>query len=342
MRIGVVSNLPATVSALRCIVDLVPAHQITWVAISGVEAGSLCEGNRPDLLLMDVMLSDMDCVGATRQIMENTPCPILILTESMQNDTARIFEAMGHGALDVIDTPLNGPDDLRTRAAPLLTKISMVDRLTGHGADRRGARRETIPVSLPPLVAIGASAGGPAALGILLSALPKNFPAAVIIVQHVDERFSLGMAEWLDRHSTLPVRVAAEDDRPTQGTVLLAGTGDHLTFKTPYKLGYTPEPQDYVYRPSVNVCFWSICKHWHGDAVGVLLTGMGSDGALGLKALRDKGHYTIAQDQASSAVYGMPKAAAASNAAVDILPLERIAPKLVEIFSSRKMKTQEV
>ena len=126
------------------------------------------------------------------------------------------------------------------------------------------------------------------------------------------------------------MRVAAEGDRPTVGDVLLAGTNDHLTLKTADRLGYTAEPVDYVYRPSVDVFFHSACRLWRGDVVGVLLTGMGRDGALGLKALRDRGHYTIAQDQATSAVYGMPKAAATINAAVDILPAGRIASKLMD------------
>lgn len=183
-----------------------------------------------------------------------------------------------------------------------------------------------------PLVAIGASAGGPAALATILSGLPREFPAAVIVVQHVDEHVAPGMADWLARHCSLAVRVAVEGDRPAAGTVLLAGTSDHLVFKTPMALGYTDEPRDNVYRPSVDVFFHSVSRLWHGEAVGVVLTGMGRDGALGLKALRDQGRYTIAQDEASSAVYGMPKAAWLAGAAVDVLPTTAIAARLVERF----------
>ncbi|HKY10224.1 MAG TPA: chemotaxis protein CheB, partial [Candidatus Binatia bacterium] len=136
------------------------------------------------------------------------------------------------------------------------------------------------------------------------------------------------MADWLSEHSKMPVRVAQEGDRPESGLVLLAGTSDHLVFKSADRLGYIAEPKDYVFRPSVDVFFESVNLCWPGTVVGILLTGMGRDGALGLKALRSKGHYTIAQDQATSAVYGMPKAAAAVGAAVDILPLEKIAAKL--------------
>lgn len=181
------------------------------------------------------------------------------------------------------------------------------------------------------LVGIGASAGGPAALATVLGGLPQDFPAAVVVIQHVDEHMALGMAEWLGLHSALPVRVAAEGDRPIPGSVLLAATNDHLVLKTADRLGYSPEPRDYVYRPSVDAFFQSVCRLWRGDVVGVLLTGMGRDGALGLKALRDQGRHTIAQDQESSAVYGMPKAAAKLDAAVDILPVARIASRLVNL-----------
>ena len=126
--------------------------------------------------------------------------------------------------------------------------------------------------------------------------------------------------------------VARAGEAPIPGKVLLAGTNDHLTLLAGGALAYTPHPRDYVYRPSVDVFFESVAQHWTGEAVGVLLTGMGRDGAIGLKALRNQGRHTIAQDQATSAVYGMPKAAAALGAAVDILPLDRIAPKLVALF----------
>jgi chemotaxis response regulator CheB len=172
-------------------------------------------------------------------------------------------------------------------------------------------------------------------LTAVLSGLPKNFPAAVVIVQHVDQRFASGLADWLSRDSAMPVRVAREGDRLAAGSVLLAGTNDHLRFISSERIGYTPEPQEQSYRPSVDVFFFSVAEHWPGEAVGVLLTGMGRDGAQGLKTLRDKGHYTIAQDQATSTVYGMPKAAASLGAAVDILPLERIAPRLVDTFRNK-------
>ena len=212
----------------------------------------------------------------------------------------------------------------------MLHKIAAIGQLINDGrAVKRDLARPATTVR-PWLVAIGASAGGPAAVATVLHALPAHFPASVVVVQHVDEQFVPGMAAWLGENSALPVLTARENDTLVPGTVLLAATGDHLIMKSSDRLGYTREPQDYVHRPSVDVFFRSVSTLWRGNAVGVLLTGMGRDGAQGLHALRARGHHTIAQDRATSAVYGMPKAAIAIGAAVDILPLSLIAPRLIE------------
>lgn len=181
-------------------------------------------------------------------------------------------------------------------------------------------------------MAIGSSAGGPAALEVLLKGLPRNFSAAIVLVQHVDQVFAAGMAEWLASASGLDVRLAREGEPPQAGVVLLAGTNHHIRLLKNGTLAYTAEPVNEIYRPSIDVFFESVVSYWNGDAVGVLLTGMGRDGAQGLKLMRQQGYLTIAQDQQSSAVYGMPKAAAAIDAAVEIRPLEKIAPRLLEIF----------
>jgi len=335
VKIGIVNDSPIALEAQRRVLALRPDHLVMWVARDGAQAVALCERETPDLVLMDLLMPGMDGVEATRQIMAATPCAILVVTASVGANAARVFDAMGYGAIDAIDTPVLGLGDLRESAAPFLHKIDILLKLVETrrfipSADSFSdtgiiARRER-------LVAIGASAGGPAALTAVLSGLPKNFPAAAVIVQHVDERFALGLADWLGRNCALPVRVAKEGDRPAAGSVLLAGTNDHLRFLSAERIGYTSEPREQSYRPSVDVFFDSAGAHWPGELVGVLLTGMGRDGAQGLKTLRDKGHYTIAQDQATSTVYGMPKAAASLGAAVDILPLERIAPRLIDTF----------
>jgi two-component system, chemotaxis family, response regulator WspF len=336
MRIGIANDLPTAAEALRRAVLLRPGTQVAWIARDGAEAVALCAKDTPDLILMDLIMPRLDGVEATRQIMAKTPCAILVVTSSVGTNAQRAFEAMGHGALDAVDTPAIGRGEPSANAAALLATIDRVARINATRNERLAFA--VAPKELPPeatngaLVAIGSSAGGPTALAKLLRALPAQFPAGIVIVQHVDEQFAIGMADWLNQVSTLPVRIAKEGDYPEAGTVLLAATRDHLTIKARGRLGYSPEPLDQAYRPSVDVFFKSVARSWLGAAVGVLLTGMGRDGATGLKILRDKGCHTIAQDQASSAVYGMPKAAVELDAAIDVLSLDRIAPRLAKIF----------
>jgi len=185
------------------------------------------------------------------------------------------------------------------------------------------------------LVAIGSSAGGPSALASILAALPRDFPAAIVIIQHLDPQMAPGMAAWLSQQCSFPLALAVAGDLPQPGQVLLAASDNHLVLQPSGRVAYTPEPRESVHRPSVDVFFESVSSQWRGRAVGVLLTGMGRDGARGLRAMRDAGHHTIAQDQESSAVYGMPKAAAALDAAVDILPVQRIAPRLAWLVRTK-------
>ena len=215
-------------------------------------------------------------------------------------------------------------------------KIETIRKLIGGGARRQfTATNQAAPTAIHGgglLVAIGASAGGPAALAKVLGDLPAEFAAPIVIVQHVDVQFAQGLAEWLGQHTHLEVRLAREGDRPLPGTVLLAGGGDHLVFVSPTRLAYTRDPVDYAYRPSVDVFFKSANRFWAGDIIGVVLTGMGRDGAEGLLALSQSGHRTMAQDQASSAVYGMPKAAVELRAAREILSLDSIGPRLTNLL----------
>ena len=330
MKIAIVNDLPIAVESLRRALLMngsgTPRHQLAWVARDGAEAVRRCADDRPDLVLMDLIMPDMDGVEATRRIMAQTPCAILLVSAHAGTQTGKIFDAMGAGALDVVAPPAAG-----LPATEFLAKIETMGRYIG-GAEQR--KSPGVRPAVPPggtasrLVAIGSSAGGPPALAEVLGGLPKNFSASIVIVQHLDEKFAPGLAEWLNDQSPLSVRLARAGDVPQPGTVLVAGKGDHLAFTGPTQLGYTPEPRDYAYRPSVDVFFESVARHWRGSALGVLLTGMGRDGAKGLKRLRDKGCHTIAQDQASSAIYGMPKQAAAIGAAVEILPLREIATAL--------------
>ncbi len=330
MKIGIVNDLAIAVEALRRALAQRPEHTVLWTAASGEEAIALCAQDRPDLVLMDLLMPGMDGVEATRQIMARTPCAVLVVTASVKDNAPLVFEAVGHGAIDATDVPVL--DDGAAGAAPLLAKIDTIGKLIGNQPHRTARRTAAPPPTAARLVAIGASAGGPPALAKVLGGLPATFPAAIVVIQHIDEQFTQGMADWLSRYSTWPVRLARSGDRPTTGTVLLARAHEHLVVNADGSLGYTREPVELSYCPSVDVFFESIKASWPGQAVGVLLSGMGRDGATGLKALRLKGHHTIAQDKASSAVYGMPKVAAELGAAVDILPIEQIAPRLQDVF----------
>ncbi len=337
MRIAIVNDSPIAVEALRRSVAYDSEYQILWTATNGAEAVELCAQQTPDLVLMDLIMPGMDGVEATRRIMATCPCAILVVTASVGANSWRVFDAMGHGALDAVDTPALGLGQDRAAAASLLRKIDTIGKLIGDRPARLARAGASRKVSSQRLIAIGASSGGPGAIAKLLAGLPADLSAAIVIIQHIDEQFAAGMADWLKQFSPWPVRLAREGDRPAAGTVLLAGTRDHLVFKSPDLLGYAADPVAHVHRPSVDVFFDSVNRHWGGEVYAVLLTGMGCDGAVALKALRDNGHYTIAQDAASSAVYGMPKAAAKLQAAVDILPLDSIAPRLVQVLSGNEV-----
>jgi chemotaxis response regulator CheB len=327
MRIAIASGGDGIVELLRDALVSEPLHQLVWQARSGQEAVARCAEHKPDLLLLEVVVGGIGSLAATQAIMRDTPCPILIVAESIAADSARVFQAMGEGALDVVEMAERGP----RQAAALRAKIEMVRKLAGDFHRPSTATFTPVTLQRERMVAIGASAGGPTAVARLISGLPREFPAAIVVVQHLDAQFAANMAEWLRQQSGWPVELAREGDRPKASSVLLAGGSDHLVLKAPDRLGYTPEPSGYPYRPSIDAFFQSVNRYWQGEAVGVLLTGMGRDGSLGLKAMRDKGHHTISQDERSSAVYGMPKAAAKLAAAIDILPIDEIAPRLLRM-----------
>jgi chemotaxis response regulator CheB len=266
--------------------------------------------------------------------MAETPCPILLVTGSVGSNTAHVFDALGFGALDAIDTPMIGPNDAGEATLSLLRKIAAIEVLVGDEppASRLPEKRDPVTGGRPALIAIGASAGGPSALATVLSGLPADIPAAVAIVQHIDENFVTGLATWLQQHSAMAVRIAQEGDALTSGTVFLAAPGNHLVLRGGDRFGYSVEPASHPYRPSVDVFFNSVEAMWSGDAFGVLLSGMGRDGAEGLKRMRGHGFHTIAQDQATSVVYGMPAAAAKIGGAAEVLALPDIAPRLVRML----------
>jgi two-component system response regulator WspF len=340
VRIAIVNDSNIAIEALRRVLAASSAHKIAWVAYNGIEAVAKCAADTPDLVLMDIYMPVMDGVETTRQIMKKSPCAVVVVTTDVMDSSARVFEAMAAGALDAVNTPALGTGLDSEGIQPLLKKIENIALLIGtspKATQRKTASASQTQSSFNSMIAIGASTGGPSALATILSHLPADLPAKMVIIQHVDAQFTPNLVTWLSRQCALRVRMAREGDAPEVGTVLIAATNDHLTMAPNHVLHYTPHPREYPYRPSVDVFFESIlqCKSKHSAAV--LLTGMGRDGARGLLQLRKAGWYTLAQDEASCAVYGMPKAAVELGAAMEILPPEKIAEAII-LFVEKNAK----
>jgi two-component system response regulator WspF len=314
MRIGIVNDTGPGRELLCRLVLGVPGYAVAWTGEGGADAVRRAAQDRPDALLLPLAMAGMDGVEATRRIMAASPCPILLLTPSVRGNYARVCEALRCGGLDAVDMPVAGPGGKVQGGEALLARLSRVGR---------GRPSPANPL-LPPLVALGASTGGPEALAQVLQALPPGFPAAVVVVVHIAAEFAANLVVWLQGRCPLPVAAARGGGRPLGGAVAVAVTDDHLVLRPDQTFAYTPEPADYPFRPSVNAFFESAALYWDSPGVGVLLTGMGSDGARGLAALRQAGWPTIAQDEASSVVYGMPRAAAELHAASRVLPLAQI------------------
>ena len=324
MKIAIANDVAMAAEALRRAVASTNEHQVVWIARTGAEAVRMCVDNRPDLILMDLNMPELDGVEATRQIMQKAPCAILVVTGQPQDNVGQVFRALGAGALDVTATPI-------LRGAPggdaeLLAKIKTIGKLIRAGGHEpqaaAGAERPDGPAR--HLLAIGASTGGPVAIAKVLAGWLPPPGTAIVVVQHIDQNFAPHFAKWLAEHVGMAVRVIDDGDALAPGSVQVARTNDHLVLSARHRLHYDENPRDYAYRPSVDVFFGCVARHWNADATGVLLTGMGRDGASGLLAMRQAGQCTIAQDQASSAVYGMPRAAADLDAAQQILALDHI------------------
>jgi two-component system response regulator WspF len=332
MRIAIVNDLSLAREVLRRLVLSVRGYRVAWVADDGDEAITKAAADRPDVILMDLVMPRLNGVEATRHIMKASPCPILVVTATIPGHYELVLQAMGVGAIDAVETPVLGPDGSLQNAEKLLARLQKLDHaLKGlHGSSIMVAYRATSsPAHLPPLVLLGVSTGGPAALGTVLAAFPANFPAPVLVAQHMDPEFVPGLVHQLAGQCRLPVRVATEGEMPAAGTVLVAATNDHLELTGNGTIHYTPSPKTSPWRPSVDVLYQSAGSCWPRQGVAALLTGMGPDGAEGLLRLRTLGWHTIAQDEATCVVYGMPKVAAEKQAPIEILPLSQIGPAIV-------------
>ena len=335
MKIAIVNDMPIAREAIRRVVVSNPLLEIAWMANDGAEGVQQALRDKPDLILMDLHMPVLDGVEATRRIMSENPCPILIVTATVGGHLSKVYEAMGYGALDAIDTPTFGRDQDLVGGQPLLRKIDTIAKLTGchRNIPADSKQRISSPIQQPvahPLVAIGASTGGPAAIAEILEVFPKGTKSTVIVVQHIDCSLAGGLALWLSERSGHRVQVASPGHRVQPGEFLLSGTNDHMVLREGHRIEYTREPEELNYRPSVNQFFESLKRHWQDPGIAVLLTGMGADGATGLLELKKSGWITIAQDESTSVVYGMPREAAKLGAASHILPIHRIGTTIRE------------
>jgi two-component system response regulator WspF len=343
MRVAIVNDQRLAREALRRVILGCGKHVIAWEAADGEEAVRLCRQDLPDVVLMDLIMPGVNGAEATGRIMRETPVAILVVTCGVQTNFALVCEALGHGAFDVVSTPVLACCPPAEAGAELLAKLERVECVNRRlRCQLSCAPAEKVPPPAPipaaaagvPLVALGASTGGPLALAAVLTKLPPTFPAGVLAVQHMNPENVPAFVSWLRARSALDVRSACSGDRPQKGTVLVAHSCDHLVMRPGGWLAYDAEPADYPYRPSADVLFRSLAQNWPSPGVAVVLTGIGRDGAEGLLALRDAGWNTIAQDEASCVVYGMPRAAARLGAAAHILPLDGIASFLAQQASA--------
>lgn len=337
MRIGIVDDMRMAVEILRRIIaSKAPQYEIAWIAGNGKEAVEKCGKDTPDVILMDLMMPVMNGAEATREIMAKSPCCILVVTASVSDNSAKVFEAMSYGALDAVNTPSLGIGGKLEGATQFLEKLERIEVLCKKSVSptrpvKSAAALTEQTSGMPYLVAIGSSTGGPAALAKLLAELPSGFGAAIVIIQHIDQEFAAGLAEWLGTFTKLKVNIAVAGQTPLPQNVYLAASNDHLVITREMKFKYTDEPLNLPYRPSIDVFFESVYRNWPGKGAAVVLTGIGRDGAQGLLALKNKGWDTMSQDKESCVVYGMPKAAAELKASQIILSPEKIGRELAKI-----------
>ncbi len=338
---------------LRALIENENDFDVVGEAENGLEAVELTKRLRPNVVTMDIRMLVMDGFEATQKIMSECPTPILVVSASVNDEDLKIaFNALQAGALGVIEKPpgLHG-DDYETVKQDLINCLRayhdikvVTRRVRTDTAERKpvqsmddGFENISSGKVLNEMVAIGASTGGPALLGEILSALPVNLPSPVVIVQHISEGFTHGLATWLNDVCKLIIKVAEQGEVLRPGVVYIAPYGTHSTIERRdgilhLKLIKPSEKSGFC--PSVDELFKSTSEVCPGHAIGVLLTGMGSDGAQGLLKLRQSNCVTIAQDEETSVVYGMPKQAELLGAVCMQLPDREIAQAIRENLNS--------
>ncbi len=328
-----------------------PEFQVVGEAKDGLEAVELTLKLRPDIVAMDIVMPEMDGIDATKRIMAVLPTPIVIVSNVENVGEIRVsLQALKVGALTVIKKPA-GPGEVDNNLDSSIfvstLKIMSKVKLVPHWPKSPREKNETLPrifsKKFPEgkngrVIAIAASTGGPAALNRIFSELPGDFPVPILVVQQMAKGFVAGCVAWMNENSSLRIKVAEEGERPEPGTVYLSGESAHLGVSDQSTLFYSPAEPIVTYRPSGTFLFESAAKVYGSSTLALVLTGMGVDGAAGLNAVKKAGGWIMAQDQESSAFFGMPEAAIKTGCVNLVLPLPEIAPLLMQIMSSVEEK----
>ena len=328
------------------VIEADPELELVGEAADGKEAIELCRRLRPDVLSMDMMMPLMTGLAATEYIMAHFPTPILVVSASInRGELFRTYDALAAGAVDVIEKFVGDADEEAEKAweKNYLATLKLVSRIRviTHPRGRLTAIPQA-PQSGPApaeqkysVAAIGASTGGPGAILDVLNGLPDSFSLPILFVLHISEPFGAAFADWLDGQTGRRVAYAKEGElvSAAAGRVVMAPPGQHLGVRDG-RLRLSLEAERHSCRPSVDVLFESVARDYGPAACACLLTGMGRDGAAGLLKIRLAGGLTVAQDEASSVIYGMPREAALLGAATHVLPLSEIGPFLGRVPAS--------
>ena len=345
IKVLVVEDSPTMRELLTHVLESDSAIKVVKSVSDGEEAVAAVSRWRPDVVTMDVHMPKMNGFDATRRIMSTQPVPIVIVSGTLTDQVSATFRAIESGALAFVRRP-PGPGHLDHEAAAaelvqmvkLMSEVKVVRRWLTHGKPGTaravyGAGAGIAPADVK-LVAIGASTGGPAVLQMILSMLPGGLCAPVLIVQHIAPGFVAGLAEWLNQTCGLPVQVGADGVRPLPGHVYIAPEGTHMGIGSGGRIALSDAPPEHGLRPSVSHLFRSVATGLGPNAIGILLTGMGKDGAAELKLMKDRGAVTIAQDEQSSVIHGMPGEAIRLDAATHVLAPDEIASVLTSLAES--------